>query len=169
MHVPRRNIELYLDQADTLDACHLTALRSLKEIARVNVLCWLALEPSTAAGDGRARLRLEHLHEARVAARLSRHMNDTVARNAVAAQEVSLRHGDGKSRPPSYIIHTVKHLEGEVPHDSIIGLHVFVSVLRDTCVVTGDDLPLAAVQHIILDAHAVFFRKLAGLNLTVHE
>ena len=129
LHVPRSYVELYFDKADTFDPSDLTTLRSQQEIGSILELGWLTLHPATETGNIRASLGLEHLHVSCIAARLSGYVDDTVARNYIATEEISLRHAHGDARPASYIIHLINHLEREVPDDAIIGLHTLIRVL----------------------------------------
>ena len=128
-HVPRSYVELYLDEADTSDACYLMTLCSQQKVGRILKFGWLTVQIATEAGDVRASFRLKYLHVARIATRLSGHVDNTVARNYIATQEVSLRHAHGDTRPAGYIIRLINHFEWEVPDDAIIGLHALVRVL----------------------------------------
>jgi|LauGreDrversion4_2_1035121.scaffolds.fasta_scaffold796635_2 hypothetical protein len=100
---------------------------------------------------------------------LGRNMNCSISTNLVSTQKVSIGQGQDNLRPATDIVRTEINLKRVVPNNSFICLLRFISMLRNSCPVSFNNIPVSASNKVVLSAHSIIVVNLSRLDVTANK
>jgi len=100
---------------------------------------------------------------------LGRDMYCSIPTNLVSTQKVSISQGQDDLGPATDIVRTEINLKGVVPNNSSVCLLRFICMLRNSCPVSFDNIPVGASNKVIFSAQSIILVYLSRLDVSTHK